>query len=137
LPAATNASLGSEKIRHRPLGRCTRTAGPWTVGILFNRIWCVGGANDRDDVNSTYLQPFLNYNLGGGLSAGVSVEPSANWEADEAWTAPLLSNVSKVHVARQVTGQFRAGCRPNDRQSGGWRQLAIPFSRNLSLFPVT
>jgi hypothetical protein len=40
----------------------------------FNHIWSVSGANDRDDVNTTYLQPFANYNLGGGLSVGVSAE---------------------------------------------------------------
>ena len=34
--------------------------------------------------------------LGSGLSAGVSLEATGNWEADEAWTAPLLFNVSKV-----------------------------------------
>jgi hypothetical protein len=28
----------------------------------------VSGANDRDDVNSTFLQPFAFYNLGSGLS---------------------------------------------------------------------
>jgi hypothetical protein len=42
-----------------------------------------------DDVTSTYLRPFLNYNLGGGLSAGVGVEPSANWEADSHNLSPM------------------------------------------------
>jgi len=55
----------------------------------------VSGANDRDDVNSTYLQPFLNYNLGGGLSARAAWR-RARMETDEAWTAPLLFSVSKV-----------------------------------------
>ena len=32
----------------------------------------------------------------GSISAGVSVEATGNWEADEAWTAPLLFSVSKV-----------------------------------------
>ena len=96
LPAATNASLGSEKFGIGPSVVALTQPGPWTVGILFNQIWSVSGTDDRDDVNTTFLQPFLNYNLGGGLSVGVSAEASANWEADEVWTAPLLFTVSKV-----------------------------------------
>ena len=76
LPAATSASLGSEKFGIGPSAVALTQPGPWTLGILFNQIWSVSGANDRDDVNSTYLQPFLNYSLGDGLSAGVVVEAS-------------------------------------------------------------
>lgn len=96
LPVATSASLGSEKFGIGPSAVALTQPGHWTVGILFNQIWSMSGANDRDDVNSTFLQPFMNYNLGGGLSTGVSIEASANWEAEQEWTAPLLFNVSKV-----------------------------------------
>jgi len=96
LPAATSNALGSEKFGIGPSVVALTQPGPWTIGALFNQIWSVSGANDRADVNSTFLQPFANYNLGGGLSAGVSVEATGNWEADEAWTAPLLFSVSKV-----------------------------------------
>ena len=134
LPAATNASLGSEKFGIGPSVVALTQPGPWTVGILFNQIWSVSGANDRDDVNSTYLQPFLNYNLGGGLSAGVSVEASANWEADEAWTAPLLFNVSKVTLLGKRPVSFAVAAGPTiARPDGGasWRfRLAATF-----LFP--
>lgn len=96
LPTATNNALGSEKLGLGPSVVALMQPGKWTVGILANHIWSVSGANDRADVDTTYLQPFANYNLGSGLSAGVSVEASGNWEADQAWTAPLLFNVSKV-----------------------------------------
>jgi len=96
LPAATSNALGSEKFGIGPSVVALTQPGPFTVGILYNQIWSVSGANDRADVNSMFLQPFLNYNLGAGLSLGVSVEASANFEADEAWTAPLLFSVSKV-----------------------------------------
>ena len=86
LPAASGderlARLG--EIRYRPFSRRAHPARAWTVGTLFNQIWSVSGANDRADVNSTFLQPFANYNLGGGLSVGVSAEATGNWEADEA-----------------------------------------------------
>ena len=71
----------------------------------------MSGANDRNDVNTTYLQPFANYNLGGGLSAGVSLEATGNHEADETWTTPLLFNVSKVTLLgkRPVSFSVAAG----------------------------
>ena len=39
---------------------------------------------------------FAKYNLGSGLSAGVSLEATGKWQATEHWTAPLLFDVSKV-----------------------------------------
>jgi len=96
LPAATNNSLGSEKFGIGPSIVALIQPGKWTIGALFNQIWSTSGANDRSDVTTTFLQPFANYNLGGGLAIGVSAEASANWEATETWTAPLLFNLNKV-----------------------------------------
>ena len=134
LPAATNASLGSEKLGIGPSVVALTQPGKFTIGILYNQIWSVSGANDRDDVNSMFLQPFLNYNLGGGLSAGVAVEASANFEADDAWTAPLLFNISKVALlgTRPVSFALAAGPTIASPDGGAdWRfRLAATF-----LFP--
>jgi hypothetical protein len=111
LPAATNASLGSEKFGIGPSVVALTQPGPFTIGVLYNQIWSVSGANDRDDVSSMYVQPFLNYNLGGGLSAGIFIEATANFDADETWTAPLLFNISKVTLLgkRPVSFALAAG----------------------------
>jgi hypothetical protein len=134
LPAATNASLGSEKFGIGPSVVALTQPGPWTVGVLFNQIWSVSGANDRDDVNSTYLQPFANYNLGGGLSAGVSVEASANWEADEAWTAPLLFSVSKVTLLGKRPVSFALAAGPTIASPDGGASWRFRLSATF-LFP--
>ncbi len=60
LPTATSAALGSEKLGLGPSVVALTQPGNWTLGILFNQIWSVSGANDRDDVNTTFLQPFAN-----------------------------------------------------------------------------
>jgi len=112
LPAATSNALGSEKFGLGPSVVALTQPGKWTVGALFNQIWSVSGANDRDDVNTTYLQPFANYNLGGGLSVGVSVEATGNWEADETWTAPLLFSVSKVALLGKRPVSFAVAAGP-------------------------
>ena len=96
LPSATNNALGSEKFGIGPSVVVLTQPARWTLGFLMNHIWSVSGANDRSDMNQTFLQPFANYNLGNGVAAGVTMEASANWEADERWTAPLLFSINKV-----------------------------------------
>jgi hypothetical protein len=81
LPSATNNTLGSEKFGVGPSVVVLTQPAHWTVGFLFNHIWSVSGANDRGDVNQTFVQPFATYNLGNGVCAGVSMEASANWES--------------------------------------------------------
>lgn len=97
LPAATNDALGAEKFGLGPTVVLLTQPGPWTFGLLANQVWSVSGANDREDVNRTYLQPFTHYNLGGGLSVGASAELTGNWKADnETWSGPLLFDMGKV-----------------------------------------
>ena len=96
LPTATDNALGSQKFGIGPTVVVLTQPGKWTLGALANHIWSTSGAANRSDVNSTFLQPFANYNLGGGLAVGVSMEATANWDAEETWTAPLLFSVSKV-----------------------------------------
>ena len=135
LPVATNNALGSEKFGIGPSIVALTQPGKWTLGALFNQIWSTSGANDRSDVNSMFLQPFANYNLGNGLSVGISAEATGNWEVDEdTWTAPLLFNVSKVALLgkRPVSFAFAAGPTLGGSDDGAsWRfRLAATF-----LFP--
>lgn len=134
LPAATNNALGSEKFGIGPSIVALAQPGKWTVGGLFNQIWSVSGANDRDDLNTTFLQPFANYNLGDGLSVGVSAEATGNWNADQTWTAPLMFSVSKVTLLGKRPVNFTLAAGPDiARPDGGpdWRfRLVTTF-----LFP--
>jgi hypothetical protein len=134
LPTATNTALGSEKFGVGPSLVALTQPGKWTVGVLANQIWSVSGASDRDDVNTTYLQPFANYNLGNGLSTGVSLEASANWEADDTWTAPLLFSLSKVTILGKRPVNFAIAAGPtlaSSEAAAEWRfRLAATF-----LFP--
>ena len=108
--------------------------GKWTVLFLFSQIWSTSGAKDRPGVNVTYLQPVATYNLGSGLSAGVTLEATANWEAAETWTVPLLFSVSKVTLLgkRPVNLSVAAGPMVASPSAGAsWRfRLSATF-----LFP--
>jgi hypothetical protein len=124
LPTATTNALGSEKFGVGPSAVVLTQPGPWTIGLLFNHIWSTSGANDREDVNSTFLQPFVNFNLGNGLAVGAVFEATANWNADEHWTAPLVFTVSKVARLGNRPVNFVAGAGPTIASPEGgstWR----------------
>jgi hypothetical protein len=134
LPTATNNTLGAEKFAVGPSAVALAQPGQFTVGVLFNHLWSTSGANDRQDVNQTFLQPFVNYNLGDGLALGANVEASANWEANEPWTVPLHLSVSKVTLLGKRPVNLAVAAGPYlASPSGGasWRfRLAATF-----LFP--
>ena len=71
LPAATNASLGTEKFALGPSVVALTQPGPWTIGALFNHIWSLSGANDRADVNQTFLPTVCQLQPRQRLSLGV------------------------------------------------------------------
>jgi hypothetical protein len=124
LPTATNGALGAEKFGIGPTAVVLTQPANWTLGVLANQIWSTSGATDRRDVNATYLQPFVNYNLGGGLSVGVSAEATGNWEADEdRWTSPLLFNVAKLAVLGKRPVNFTVAAGPTFGPETGpdWR----------------
>lgn len=123
LPTATNNLIGTEKFGVGPTAVALVQPGKWTIGGLVNHIVSTSGARDRRDVNATLLQPFANYNLGGGLAVGVSAEASANWEAEETWTTPVLFNVAKVTMLGKRPMSFSVAAGPTFGPDAGanWR----------------
>jgi hypothetical protein len=104
-----------------------------TTGILWNQIWDAGGANDRPDVNQGFFQPFVNYNLGGGIAVGATIESNASWDADEVWNSALMFTVSKVTVLGKRPVNFVLGAGPTLASPAGtdWK---MRFQANF-LFP--
>lgn len=134
LPAATNAALGSEKFAMGPSVVALTQPGPWTVGLLVQHLWSTSGAADRDDVNSTFVQPFVSYNLGRGLAVGAVMEAAANWEAEETWTAPLLFTVSKVALLGKRPVNFQVGAGPTVASPEGGANWRFRFAATF-MFP--
>lgn len=124
LPTATNGALGTEKFGIGPTAVALVQPGNWTIGMLANQIWSTSGAADRSDVNTTYLQPFANYNLGNGVAVGVSAEATANWTSDgDTWSSPLLFSLSKVTVLGKRPMNFSVAAGPTLGPDAGpdWR----------------
>ena len=113
LPTATNAAIGTEKFSIGPSIVLLSQPGNWTVGFLGNQVWSVDGANDRDAVNQAFLQPFAAYNLGNGLTAGMTVEATGKWEAQGGkWAAPLIFSVNKIAMLGKRPVNFQVGAGP-------------------------
>jgi hypothetical protein len=102
-------------------GHATRpaVAGRRTVGILLNQIWSVSGANDRDDVNSTYLTAVPE------LQPGRRVVCRAAWRRARTGDGRGLDGTPALQrqqgdASRQTAGQFLSRSRSDDRQPGWW-----------------
>jgi hypothetical protein len=110
-PTATNDSLGTEKWGAGPTGVALVQEGPWTIGLLVNHIWSYAGDDNRSDVNSTFLQPFVSHTWKSGFSLGVNTESTYDWEGDQ-WTAPInlfasqLVKFGKLPVNLEVGGRY-------------------------------
>lgn len=95
LPTATDNLLGAEKWGIGPTAVALKQVGPWTYGALTNHIWSVAGDNDRQDINATYLQPFLALTTQGAATIGLNIESTYDWEANK-WSIPINATVTKV-----------------------------------------
>jgi hypothetical protein len=103
IPTATDDLLGTEKWGAGPTAVMLRqTETHWTYGFLMNHIWSFAGADDRADVNQTFLQPFLAKGLGKGRTLSFNFESSYDWEGDQ-WSVPFNVGYSKVgRIGKQM-----------------------------------
>lgn len=95
LPTATDDLLGTEKWGLGPTAVVLKQDGPYTFGALGNHIWSVAGDDNRTDISSTLLQPFLSYTNKSAVTLSLSSESTYNWKSEQ-WAVPLTVNVSKV-----------------------------------------
>jgi hypothetical protein len=95
VPSATDDLLGTEKFGIGPTAVVLKQAHGWTVGMLANHIWSVAGDDDRDDVNATFLQPFVSYTTKTHTSFTINTESTYDWERSQ-WTVPINVQVSQV-----------------------------------------
>lgn len=95
VPTGTDELLSSEKWGAGPTLVVLRQSAGWTYGALMNHIWSFAGESDRNDVNSTFLQPFLSYTTHDAWTFTVNTESTYDWEAEQ-WSVPLNFMVSKL-----------------------------------------
>ncbi len=95
IPTATDDLLGAEKLGLGPNAIVLMQQSGWTVGLLANHIWSIAGDDDRSDVSTTFLQPFINFTTADAWTYGVNTESSYDWEGDN-WSVPINVFASKL-----------------------------------------
>jgi hypothetical protein len=124
IPTATDDLLGPDTFGAGPTAVALWQGNGWTVGILANQIWSVTG-DEEDQVNASYLQPFLSYTTKDAWTFTLNTESTYNWEDDE-WSVPLNLVVSKlVRIGGKLPVSFFAGGRywldtPEEQGPEGW-----------------
>lgn len=116
LRTATDDLLGTGKWGLGPSAVGLRMDGAWVYGALFNNIWSFAGDDDKPDINTMLVQPFINYNLANGWYVVSAPIITANWEADsnDRWTVPIGAGAGRVFsIGRQpintsVQGYYNA-----------------------------
>jgi hypothetical protein len=94
LPTATRASFGQGRWGAGPTGVILRQDGAWTYGMLANHIWSFAGWGP-DNVNMTYLQPFLAYTTESSTTFGAGSEAVYDWVSHQ-WVVPVDLSVSQL-----------------------------------------
>lgn len=113
IPTATDDLLGEEKWGAGPTAVVLKQQGPWTYGALVNHVWSFAGESGRDDVNRTFLQPFVSYTTKTFTSFSVNTESTYDWQREQ-WTVPVngfvqqLLKVGNQPIALQVGGRYYA-----------------------------
>ncbi len=107
--------------------------GGWTVGVLGNHVWSYAGDSDRDDVSSTFLQPFLSYTTKTFTTFTLNTESTYDWEQSE-WTVPINLAVAQLLKAGGQPFQLQAGIRDYAERPDGGPDWGLRFAITF-LFP--
>ncbi len=133
LPAATRDLFGEGRWCAGPTAVALRQDGPWTYGALVNHVWSFAGWGP-ENVNTTYLQPFLAYTTDTLTTVGVGTETGYNWTQNQ-WTVPLDASVSQLVQIGKLPVEFGLGFRVYAERPNGGPNWGLKFSMTF-VFPT-
>lgn len=131
LPTSTDTQFGPDQFAAGITGVVLRQTGPWTIGVLANQVWDVGGGS-TNDINNTYLQPLVSYTTHKAWTFTLNSESNYDWVSDQA-SVPINFMVSKVAKlgGRQpisIGGGIRYWANPAPNGPEGWgARLIVTF----------
>ena len=99
LPTATNKNLGSNVWGLGPAFVVVKLAGPIVTGVLVNDVFSLGGTSGQGGTsyNLMTINPFFNYNFGGGWFVGTAPIMTANWDTGgQKWTLPVGAQAGRL-----------------------------------------
>jgi hypothetical protein len=113
LPTATDELMGSKKWAAGPTGLILNQVGDkhgdhWTYGIMANHIWSFAGDDDREDISTSFLQPFLSYTTKTAWTFNINTEAGYDWNNNEA-SVPVNAGISKIVRIGKLPLSLQAG----------------------------
>lgn len=111
LPTATQDRFGTEQWGIGPTMGLLIRSGPWTLGALLNHIHSIQGHDAQSDVNTTFLQPFVDYTARSKTTLSLNTESIYDWTSEQ-WTAPIhlvvrqLFDLSDQRVSVALGGRY-------------------------------
>ena len=109
-PTATSDYLGGGKWGAGPTIVALRQEYGFTYGILANQIWSFAGQQDRQNINASYLQPFVAYTTKTYTTFAINSESTYDWQSDQA-TVPMNFMVQQLIKIGKMPVAFQAGYR--------------------------
>ena len=107
-PSASDDVLGGEKWGAGPTALALKQTQGWTYGLLTNHVVSFAGEDDRADISSTFLQPFLTYVTKTRTTLALNTESTYDWE-NEQWSVPRELDDLAAPQGRQEAGEHRGG----------------------------
>lgn len=134
LPTGSDDLLTADKWGAGPTAVVLKQESGWTYGALANHIWSVAGDNNRSDISSTFLQPFLSYTTPTAWTFGLNTESTYDWKASQ-WSIPINATATMVTKINGQLVSVGGGVRYwADSPSSGPNGLGLRFIFTL-LFP--
>lgn len=133
VPTATDELLGTGKWGIGPTVLVLKQNGPLTYGFLTNHIWSFAGSEDRGNVNTTFLQPFLSHTSKTAITLSLNTESTYDWIGAQ-WTIPLIANISKLYTFGKQRVSLGGGVKIYVDQPDGGPEWGIRFIATF-LFP--
>ena len=131
IPTATDDLLGNNQWGAGPTALVLKQTDGWTYGMLANQLWSFGASDEQ--VNATYLQPFVSYTTKTHTSFGLNTESTYDWE-NQQWTVPLNLTISQLVKIGEVPVQFQLGGRLYADAPDGGPDWGVRFAVTF-LFP--
>jgi hypothetical protein len=132
-PTASDDSLGSSQWGAGPTALALKQDSGWTYGILANHLWSYVGPKSRQDVNATFIQPFISYTWPTATTIGLNTETTYDW-TNKQWTVPVNLSVSQLVKFGGQPVSFSLGSRYYAEGPSGGPEWGARFTITF-LFP--
>jgi len=132
-PTASERELGGGKWGAGPTIVALRQEHGFTYGILANHIWSFAGWGEQN-INATYLQPFVSFTTKKYTTFSVNTESTYNWQSEQ-WTVPLNFGIQQLVKIGGRPVAFQLGYRYYADKPSGGPDWGLRFTITF-LFPI-